>query len=124
LAYDRKPVVNVSPMLGWLYRLGEAPYTRQTPDGFPLDEMAWSAPGQMNARFEIARSIGGGSAGLFKPDGAGAVDQPAFPQLSNPAWFEAIAPRLSAPTREVLEQAKTPQEWSALLLSSPEFMHR
>jgi len=124
LAYDRKPVLNVSPMLGWLYRLGEAPYTRQTPDGFPLDEMAWSAPGQMNARFEIARSIGGGSAGLFKPDGAGAVDQPAFPQLSNPAWFEAIEPRLSAPTREVLEQAKTPQEWGALLLSSPEFMHR
>src|SRR5437773_1870538 len=65
LAYDDKPILNTGPMLGWLNRLGEAPYNRQTPDGYPLDEVAWAGPGQMSTRFEVARAIGGGSAGLF-----------------------------------------------------------
>jgi hypothetical protein len=30
----------------------------------------------MATRFEIARAIGSGSAGLFKPEGPQAVDQP------------------------------------------------
>jgi uncharacterized protein (DUF1800 family) len=124
LAYDRKPVQNVGPILGWLNRLGEMPFGRQTPDGYPLDESAWSAPGQMNARFEIARSLGGGSAGLFKPEGLNATEQPAFPQLANPAYYEALEPRLSSSTHEALAQARSPQEWSALLLASPEFMRR
>jgi hypothetical protein len=33
-------------------------------------------------------------------------------------------PPLSAPTREVLAQARSPLEHNALLLSSPDFMRR
>jgi uncharacterized protein (DUF1800 family) len=124
LAYDDKPILNTGPMLGWLNRLGEAPYNRQTPDGYPLDQVAWAGPGQMNTRFEVARAIGGGSAGLFKSEGTMPTERPAFPQLANPLYYDGIAPRLAAATRQALDQAGSPQEWNALLLSSPEFMHR
>jgi len=124
LAYDDKPILNTGPMLGWLNRLGEAPYNRQTPDGYPLDAMAWAGPGQMNTRFEVARAIGGGSAGLFKTDGATPTERPAFPQLANPLYYNGIAPRLASTTKQALDQAASPQEWNALLLSSPEFMNR
>ncbi|MBV8603209.1 MAG: DUF1800 domain-containing protein [Pelomonas sp.] len=123
-AYDQRVVLNTGPMLGWLNRLAEAPFNRQTPDGYPMDEGAWAGPGQLNTRFEIARSIGSGSAGLFKPDGPQAVDQPAFPQLATPLYYTGVAPRLSVATRQALDQATSPQEWNALLLSSPELMHR
>jgi uncharacterized protein (DUF1800 family) len=124
LAYDTKVVLNTGPMQGWLSRLGQAPYNRQTPDGYPLDEAAWAGPGQLNTRFEIARAIGSGSAGLFKTEGPPPRERAAFPQLANPLYFEAIAPRLSAATRQALDQAASPQEWNLLLLASPEFMHR
>jgi len=124
LAYDDKPILNTGPMLGWLNRLGEGLYNRQTPDGYPMDEAAWAGPGQMNTRFEIARGIGGGSAGLFRVEGATPVDRPAFPLLTNPLYYEGIAPRLAAATRQSLDQATSQQEWNALLLASPEFMYR
>ena len=123
LAYPDKVVLNTGPMIGWLYRLGQAPYNRQTPDGYPLDENAWAGPGQMTTRFEIARAIGSGSAGLFKVDGE-PKDRPAFPQLANPLYYEGIAPRLTAATQQALAQATSPQEWNTYLLASPDFMHR
>lgn len=123
LAYDTRLILNPRPMLGWLYRLGQAPYNRQTPDGYPLDESAWASPGQLNTRFEIARAIGSGSAGLFRSEGE-KVDRPAFPQLANPLYYEGMVPRLSPTTRQTLDQASSPQEWNTFLLASPEFMHR
>jgi uncharacterized protein (DUF1800 family) len=124
LAYGDKPVLNTSPMLGWLNRMGEPLYGRLTPDGYPLTQAAWASPGQMVVRFEVARSIGANSAGLFKPDGPDAVEQPAFPQLANALYYATTANRLDAATQEALEQAKSPQEWNMFLLSSPEFMNR
>lgn len=123
LAFDGKPVLNPQPMVNWLYRLGEAPYNRQTPDGYPLDEDAWASPGQMNLRFEIARGLGGGHGGLFKAEGARPRERAAFPQLANALYYQSWAGALSATTRAVLDQAQSPQEWNALFLASPEFMH-
>ncbi|CAM3636626.1 DUF1800 domain-containing protein [Roseateles saccharophilus] len=123
LAYADKVVLNTGPMIGWLYRLGQAPYNRQTPDGYPLDENAWAGPGQMTTRFEIARAIGSGSAGLFKIEGE-KQDRPAFPQLANPLYYDGIAPRLAAATKQALGQAASPQEWNTFLLASPELMNR
>ncbi len=122
-AYDGKTIVNCAPMLGWLNRLGEGPYNRQTPDGYPLDEAAWSGSGQMGTRFEVARAIGSSSAGLFRAEGASA-DTPAFPQLSNALYHEALAATFGARTHAALEAAVSPQEWNVVLLSSPEFMFR
>ena len=123
LSYDGKTVLNCGPMLGWMNRLGEGLYNRQTPDGYPMVAAAWSSSGQMSTRFDIARTIGGGSAGLFRAEG-GPADAPAFPQLSNAVYHESLATTLSPDTRAALEGATSPQEWNTLLLSSPEFMVR
>lgn len=123
-AYDGKLILNAAPMLGWLNRMGEGLYNRQTPDGYPLDQSAWASSGQMGTRFEIARTIGSGSAGLFKTDGATLTEAPAFPQLSNALFHDHLARTFSAQTMAALDAATSPQEWNALLLSSPEFMHR
>jgi uncharacterized protein (DUF1800 family) len=124
LAYGDKPILNAAPMSAWAGRLGEAFCGRQTPDGYPMNEAAWTSPAQMAARFEIARAIGGGSAGLFKLDGPQPEERPAFPQLANALYFEAIQKTLGPATRHALDQAVSPQEWNLFLLSAPEFMYR
>lgn len=124
LAYDDKAILNAGPMLNWLNRMGEPLYGRQTPDGYPMVETAWASPGQMTTRFEIAKAIGSGNAGLFKTDGPQPRERPAFPQLANPLYFESLQKTLSPGTRQALEQADSPQEWNTFLLSSPEMMHR
>lgn len=124
LAYDDKLIVNTAPIQNWLNRLGEGLYNRQTPDGYALTSDAWNGPGQMMLRFEIARQIGSGSAGLFKPEGPDAKDRPAFPLLQNALYFGGLRQTLSATTRGALDKAISPQDWNTLFLSSPEFMSR
>jgi uncharacterized protein (DUF1800 family) len=123
-SYDQKVVVNPTPLRRWLERMGEGLDMHATPDGYPLASAAWDGPGQMTLRFEFAHAFGSGSGGLFRPDGAGAQDQPAFPQPQNALYFSAVDSSLSQPTRVVLAQAISPQDWNVLYLSSPEFMRR
>ena len=61
-AYDGRTISNTRPMFNWLNGLGEAPFGRPTPDGYPLTETRWASSGQMSRRFEIARAIGSGNA--------------------------------------------------------------
>ncbi|MCG6203738.1 DUF1800 domain-containing protein [Rhodopseudomonas sp. HC1] len=124
LAYDDKVIANTAPIQNWLNRLGEGLYNRQTPDGYALTSESWSGPGQMMLRFEIARQIGSGSAGLFKPEGPDAKDRPAFPLVQNALYFGGLRQTLSATTRTALDKAISPQDWNTLFLSSPEFMYR
>ncbi len=124
LAYNDKTILNAGPILNWLNRMGEPLYGHQTPDGYPLDATAWNSPGQMAMRFEIARTIGSGSAGLFRGEGPQPRERAAFPQLANALYFDAISKTLSPATVHALDQAASPQEWNTLLLSSPEFMNR
>jgi uncharacterized protein (DUF1800 family) len=124
LAYDDQVILNTAPIQGWVNRLAEGLYNHETPDGYSMIAAAWDGPGQLASRFEIARQIGSGSAGLFRPDVKGAADQPAFPQLQNALYFNGLADTLGAPTRLALRQAASPQDWNTLFLSSPEFMRR
>jgi uncharacterized protein (DUF1800 family) len=124
MAYDDKPVLNAGPIMNWLNRMGEPLYGRQTPDGYPLGESAWASPGQMATRFEIAKAIGSGNAGLFKTEGPQPVERAAFPQLANALYYQSVAKTLSPATRKALDQAASPQEWNTFLLSSPEMMNR
>jgi uncharacterized protein (DUF1800 family) len=121
LAYDERPISNSRPMLNWLNSLGEAPYGRQTPDGYPLTETSWASPGQMSRRFEIARAIGSGNAGLFDSEDASSTTSTGFPQLSGRLYYEAIEPFLAAGTRTALSRANSQMEWNTFLLSSPDF---
>jgi uncharacterized protein (DUF1800 family) len=120
-AYDGRTISNTRPMLNWLNGLGEAPFGRQTPDGYPLTEPSWASSGQMSRRFEIARAIGAGNAGLFDPQEGGGAPASGFPQLSNRLYFEAVEPFLAVHTRDALDRANSQQEWNTFLLSSPDF---
>ena len=122
-AYDGRPISNTRPLLNWLNGLGEAPYGRQTPDGYPLTELGWASSGQMSRRFEIARAIGAGNAGLFNPEDGAAANAAGFPQLSNRLYFEAVEPFLATRTKDALNRANSQQEWNTFLLSSPEFSY-
>jgi uncharacterized protein (DUF1800 family) len=122
-AYDGRPISNTRPVLNWLNGLGEAPFGRQTPDGYPLTEPGWASSGQMSRRFEIARAIGAGNAGLFDPEEGAAAGAAGFPQLSNRLYFEAVEPFLAARTKDAMNRANSQQEWNTFLLSSPEFSY-
>ncbi len=102
--------------------MGESPCGHETPDGYSMISASWDGPGQLAVRFEIARQIGWGSAGLFKPDEPGASDRPAFPLLENALYFDGLKQILKPATLSALAEAQSPQEWNALFLSSPEFM--
>jgi uncharacterized protein (DUF1800 family) len=123
LAYDDKVILNTAPIQGWLNRMGEGLFNHETPDGYSMMSASWSGPGQMMVRFEIARSIGSGSAGLFRPDVPNAGDQPAFPLIENALYFNGLKQTLGPATLAVLDKAISPQDWNTLFLSSPEFMH-
>jgi uncharacterized protein (DUF1800 family) len=122
LAYDDKVVLNTQPIQNWLNRLGEGLFNHETPDGYSMTAASWNGPGQMTLRFEIARQIGSGSAGLFKPDGPNAVEKPAFPLIQNSLYFNGLRQALGPATLAALDQAVSPQDWNTLYLSSPEFM--
>ena len=140
LSYDQRPILNAGPALGWLSRMGQPLFGRTTPDGYPMEEAAWSSPGQMVTRFEIAKAIGSGNAGLFRADvvaGGEALPPgmtptvtvaspvaPALPKLVDTVSYRAIEHHLGEATRQALKQANSPQEWNTLLLASPEMMRR
>ena len=130
LNYGNTPILNTAPALNWLNRLGEPLYGRQTPDGYPLTDSAWSSPGQMETRFEIAKAMGAGRPDLLQASAANAppgtpAEAPAVPAGARALYGEPPgATTLGARTRQALAQARTPAEWNALWLSSPEFMHR
>ena len=124
LAYDGKTITNYHPVVGWLQQLGEPPYGRVTPDGYPLTEAAWSSSGQMVRRFEIARAIGSGNAGLFNNDDNSPGPSTGFPILMSRLFFDAIDPALGARVRDALGRTSSQQEWNTMLLSSPDWMGR
>ena len=124
LAYDGRPIANAHPAIGWLNSMSDAQFGRQTPDGYPDAESGWASSGQVSRRFEIARAIGAGSAGLFEPEDGGAPASGGFPQLARRTYYDALEPLLSAATQHALEQATSQQEWNTFLLASPEFNYR
>ena len=123
-AYGQQVVLNVQPLLNWLSRMGEPLYGHETPDGYSMEEAAWSGPGQMEPRFEIARMIGLGHSGLYKlPQDTGPEPAPP-PLILQTRYFQAIASNLSPATASALDQGQTPADKNLLFLSSPEFMRR
>ena len=124
LAYDSKPVMNTHPVVNWLNALGEPLFGRQTPDGYPSTESGWASSGQISRRFEIARTIGGGSGGLFEPEDGSPPTTAGFPQLSGRLYYTAVEPFLSAQARTALDRAGSQLEWNTFLLASPDFNYR
>jgi uncharacterized protein (DUF1800 family) len=124
LAYEDKTLTNYHPLVGWLTQLGEPLYGRVTPDGYPLGEAAWTSSGQMVRRFEIARAIGSGNAGLFNNEDNSPGMAAGFPMLTSRFYYEAIEPSLGPRTRAALGKTNSQQEWNTVLLASPDWMER
>jgi uncharacterized protein (DUF1800 family) len=124
LAYEGKTITNYRPAVAWLQQLGEPLYGRVTPDGYPLVEGAWTSSGQMVRRFEIARQIGSGNAGLFNKDDNTPGPVTGFPLLTSRLFYDTIEPALGAKTRTGLGKASSQQEWNTFLLASPDWMQR
>jgi uncharacterized protein (DUF1800 family) len=124
LAYEGKTITNYHAVTGWLQQLGEPLYGRVTPDGYALTEAAWTSSGQMVRRFEIARAIGSGSAGLFNGEDNKPGPAVGFPMLTTRLFYDAIEPTLGAKTRDALSRTTSQQEWNTVLLASPEWMLR
>jgi uncharacterized protein (DUF1800 family) len=124
LAYEGRTLTNYHPLVGWLTQLGEPLYGRVTPDGYPLGEAAWTSSGQLVRRFEIARAIGSGNAGLFNNEDNTPGPETGFPMLTSRFYYDAIEASLGARTRAALGKANTQQEWNTLLLASPDWMER
>jgi uncharacterized protein (DUF1800 family) len=120
LAYDDTVIVNAHPVVNWLGSLGQPLFGHLTPDGYANGERAWASSGQLARRFEIARAIGAGNAGLFEPEDGATPSRSGFPVLMRPVFYAALAPTLPAATRNALAQATSQAEWNTFLLSSPE----
>jgi uncharacterized protein (DUF1800 family) len=123
-AYGQQVILNDQPLLNWLNRMGEPLYGHETPDGYPMTEAAWSGPGEMETRFEIARQVGLGHSGLYKLPGDTAAEPAPPPLIQQTRYFQAIAPTLSPATMGALNQGQSPADRNMLFLASPEFMHR
>jgi Protein of unknown function (DUF1800) len=123
-SYGRQVILNVQPLIGWLNRMGEPLYGHETPDGYPMTQAAWSGPGEMETRFEIARQIGLGHSGLYKMPGDTAPEPAPPPLIQQTRYYQAMAPTLSPATLNALGQGQNPADRNMLFLSSPEFMHR
>ncbi|WP_019450619.1 DUF1800 domain-containing protein [Cupriavidus sp. BIS7] len=124
LAYDGRPVTNLRPVINWLNQLGEPLYGHVAPDGYPSAESAWASSGQLVRRFEIARAIGSGPAGLFSGDDGQPTQRRGFPMPNSRMFYDTIEATLGPATRGALAQAGSQQEWNTVLLSSPEWMQR
>jgi uncharacterized protein (DUF1800 family) len=124
LAYNGKRPCNMKPVVNWLNALGEPLFGHVTPDGYPLTGQAWTSPGQMAKRFEIANALVRGNAGLFEAEDGSPGTVTGFPQLASRLYFELLETTLSPSTREALDRANSQQEWNTFLLASPDFMAR
>ncbi len=124
LAYDGRAIVNTHPIVNWLQGLGEPLFGHLSPDGYALVENAWTGSGQLSRRFDIARAIGSGNAGLFDPADGSAATASGFPLLASRLYYAAIEPYLAAPTKEALGRANSQAEWNTFLLASPDANYR
>ncbi len=124
LAWAGKVIADAGPVLNFASRMGEGLYAHETPDGYAITAASWNGPGQMETRFEIARQLGSGGAGLFKPQTSGAAEPPLVPDIRAEAEADGLLAAQSPATLAVLAQASAPKDWNTLFLASPAFMRR
>jgi len=124
IAYGDRTITGAVRVDRWMSQLAEELYGHETPDGYPLNAAAWSGPGQMAERFDVARDIAGGAPTLFGQTGGDSGRPIPHPEIQARLQKASLDGDIGAPTRAVLGQAASPIEWNALFLSSPEFMRR
>jgi uncharacterized protein (DUF1800 family) len=122
------PISNWKPLLGAMAQQGQPLYGCLTPDGWKNTRDAWLAPDAMTERLGFATALGSGHMRLQATPGdaiaAGQMGQPMpKPQPLDPDRLFAVVGGLSPKTREAVAAAD-PKMQAAMILGSPEFMHR
>jgi uncharacterized protein (DUF1800 family) len=111
------PVENAQPLAGQLQQLGMPIYGYETPDGYKMTEAAWMSPDGLARRLSFATALAAGRLPL----------DPSAPNLIGPiddrTVLRSLGGAVSPQTESAVEAANPPLK-SALLLGSPEFMHR
>lgn len=120
--HDQPPITNPTAVVNLLQRLGQPLYGRLTPDGYGLRESDWNGSGQMNARFEVARTIALG-AGVFYKEGEQRTPRVALTRLDQAYGADSPFTRWPAAVRQAIAAARTPDS-NLYLLSAPPFMRR
>ncbi len=123
LAFDGRIITWPKSAAVMVARLGQPRFQRMTPDGYSLSANDWNASGQMTTRFDTATYLGRGGGNLFTtiPGVRAQVEPPPLQQIVISTGLDA---GLAPATRAALDGARSPTEWNALFLSSPEFMRR
>jgi uncharacterized protein (DUF1800 family) len=137
-------VNNPRPLLATMARLGQPLYYCQTPDGYKNTEDAWLSPDATTLRIGFATGLGRGVLPLKSPPPEQQVeanmtpapqlvaDQPAAQPKPEPpkgdpvdatALEALLAPTLGGNTRTTVAEAPDDLK-AALILGSPDFMHR
>jgi uncharacterized protein (DUF1800 family) len=116
------PVGNGGFLAAMARDMGEAPFLHSTPDGYAAQSSAWLSPAAMAKRVRLALSIANGHAPLAQgaDDGKPWHGTPCQPSL--PVLERAVGPL--SPATLAAGQGLGERERAALLLASPEFMHR
>ncbi|RXF67216.1 DUF1800 domain-containing protein [Hansschlegelia zhihuaiae] len=91
----------------YISQLGQRPYDRSTPDGYPITDAAWSGSGAMISRFEVASRMSRNPGDIR--------DSP---------YVRAVMSNLGPNTRAALAGASNLANWKTIFFASPEFMHR
>ncbi|WP_171962244.1 DUF1800 domain-containing protein [Bordetella trematum] len=120
--HDQPPITNPAAVVNLLQRLGQPLYGRLTPDGYGLRESDWNGSGQMNARFEVARTIALG-AGVFYKEGEQRTPRVALTRLDQAYGADSPFARWPAAVSQAISAARTPDS-NLYLLSAPPFMRR
>jgi uncharacterized protein (DUF1800 family) len=102
---------DLKPVMGLLNRLGQPIYGIETPDGYKQVEAAWLNPDAMARRLSFATGLGSGH-----------IAGQSF-EVSDAAIRSTLPSPLSLRTEETLAQSEKRLR-PALLLGSPDFMHR
>lgn len=138
LLYGSDPLQNLRPLVGALHQLGEPPCEHISPDGYALRGADWMSADQIGKRIDLSQKLFQSAGILFTDENLAdpqtPADQQKLQQLRRTAWEthqpqafalnELLRPMLSEQTRQALEQSRSTQEWTGLLLASPEFMYR
>ncbi len=125
------PVDNFTPLTGMLQQLGMPLYGCVTPDGYKNTEATWLNPDAITRRLSFATVLASGRlplAGGKSYSGGLMTDK----VMSRPSQDSPVDPLLLATTlgdnfsqqTETAIAASPPQLRAALILGSPEFMHR
>ena len=124
LTVNQRMATNVTPIMGWINRLGQNLYAHETPDGYPQLQSDWSSSGQMTSRFEVARQIAVNSAVLYRTDPKMPLEKPAYVTLSALSSVQRRLPTWSQRTKTILAQSSAVPDWNTMFLSAPEMMYR